>query len=101
MADFLIRLLPDYLQDKPYLNRKFVYQFAACTTYFLFSGYGLVKHNNILFWLNIPEIAKYGIIALSIVFLFMGFMGFFVLMGIIVNLPFQIIKEVYKTYFDK
>ena len=102
MLNILIRLLPDFVQDDPkrYLEHKFLYQFMACTVYFLLSAYGLFTHNDILFWLNIPDAGKFIIIFFSIVFLFMGFMGAVILFGLIINLPFQIVKEIYRTLFD-
>jgi len=99
----MIRLLPDFVQDEPerYLKRKFLYQMLACTVYFSVSGYGLYKHDDMLFWLNIPGTGKVIIIGFSIVFLFMGFMGAFMIIGILVNLPFQIVKEIYRTLVDR
>jgi len=103
MNNFVLRFLPSFMQQAPerYLNRKFLYQLIACTGYFVFGVYGFHEYGDILFWLNIPEMGKLIIIFFSVVPFFMGFMGFFIVLGVIVNLPFQIIKEIYRTLFEK
>jgi len=103
MKKALIRLLPNFVQADPerYLENKFLLQLLAFTVYFSLSGYGVVIHNDMLFWLNIPEAGKFIIIVCSIPFLFMGFMGVFILFGVMINLPFQIIKEIFRMLFEK
>ena len=103
MKKALIRLLPDFVQNNQerYLDHKFPYQLLACTLYFLLSTYGWLTHNDMLFWLNIPDLGKFIISLLSIVFLCVGFMGAVIIVGVMINLPFQIIKEIFRMLFEK
>ena len=100
MKKLFLKLLPDIVQENPdrYLETKFLYYILVSTVYFLVSIYGYLEHRDSLFWLNIDDGAKVFVVYASYAFLFIGFMGFIICIGTLLNVPFQIFKELWKIY---
>lgn len=93
-----LRLLPDFVQEDPnrYIDKKFLYYILITAPYFLVGVYGYLEHNDTLFWLNMNGTAKAFLFFVTVPFFILGFFGFFIITGLLLNIPFQILKELWK-----